>query len=107
MILGFVVICILCILRHRDPMELNQVHRTYLLVYDLVNQLNRCFGPILLVLVIFFFIWTINGSFHVIIGFREKGTDVGVMTTLAVQLVVLPYFLSMLYIPNRIKMEVF
>lgn len=106
MTLTWTVSSMLRIICERVSIEPNRLQNCYRLIYGLINELSHCFGPFLLIMVAFFFVWTINGSFHVIVGFREKGADVDILLNLLVQLVVFPFFVLLLFLPNRIEQEV-
>ena len=66
-----------------------QWQRCYRLVYGLVDEINRSFGLILLVMVIFEFIWMVNAFFITALEFKNMGnvqlvtvvTDLMLITT--------------------------
>ena len=79
----------------------------YGLIAQLISLVNKSFGLQLLWILIFYFIWMINGMFYVLVGFRERGLlDKATLLVIALQIVVNSILLFFLYIPHRIVSEV-
>lgn len=79
----------------------------YGLIVQLISLVNKSFGLQLLWILVFYFIWTINGMFYILVGFRERGLlDKATLLVIALQIVVFVVLLIFLYIPHRIVSEV-
>lgn len=50
-----------------------QWQRCYHLIYGLVNEINRSFGIILLVMIVFEFVWMVNAFFMTALEFKIMG----------------------------------
>jgi len=79
----------------------------YGLIVQLISSVNKSFGLQLLWVLVFYFIWTVNGMFYILVGFRERGLlDKATLLVIALQIVVFLVLLIFLYIPHRIVSEV-
>ena len=79
----------------------------YCLIGKLVDQLNRCFGIILLMLIAFYFVWCVGGSFFAFVTVRDKKVeDAGIVLFFIIQLVSLPILITVLSLPHQIKRKV-
>lgn len=84
---------------------LDQWQCTYHLIGSMVNQISRCFGFGILVCLLFIFGWMINGSFLLLVEFRENGLQVPALFLIVTLLVNFLCFLLMTYVPDKIKQE--
>jgi len=77
------------------------------LLVELVNQINRCFGPLLLAALVYYFILLVNGTFYGVLKLQEKGLlDSSAWMPFVIQIIIFPIFLFTLYFPHRILQEV-
>lgn len=77
------------------------------LLIELVNQINRCFGPLLLAALVYYFILLVNGTFYGVLMFQERGLlDPSAWVPFMVQISIFPIFLLTLYYPHQISQEV-
>jgi len=92
--LGWLLFTMLSILASKIDMALERSHSfglgsqmdgwqaCYHMICNDVNELNSCFGFCVLVFLIFSFIWTINGTFVVLMEFIVKGPSYGAFVAL-------------------------
>lgn len=89
---------------------INHFHwcRCYGLIVELVNQISRCFGPLLLGAMVYYFIFLVNGTFYAMVSFRERDSmfDLAALLPLIIEIGIFPIFLFMLYVPHRITQKV-
>lgn len=79
----------------------------YGLIVQLISLVNKSFGPQLLWVLVFYFIWAVNGMFYILVGFRERGLlDKAALLVIALQIFVFLIFLVIVYVPHRIVSEV-
>ena len=79
----------------------------YCVIGKLVEQLNRCFGLYLLLVITFYLIWCVSTAFYVLVTIRKKGFgDASVFLFLILQLVSVPLFIAIIYLPHQIKRQV-
>lgn len=78
----------------------------YHMICNAVNELNSCFGFCVLVFLIFSFIWTINGTFVVLMEFIVKGPSYGAFVALILLIASLVCFSVVVYVPHQIESEV-
>lgn len=81
-------------------------NRRYFTIIDLVHQINRCFGCLLLVMVAPAFVRVINTSFHLMIDMKEGQWTINVTIQLVVLFANFLGFTFMANIPHRIRQEV-
>ena len=81
--------------------------RCYGLIVKLISLINVSFGPCLLLILLFYFIFLVNGSFIALVGFRERGLlDEAALSVAILEVILFAFFLIFLYIPHRIIQEV-
>lgn len=104
--IGWITSYMLRSLRQQGSIDLERSQRCYVHIETLVDEMSRCFGPYLMVIVIMFFSWNINGSFYLVVSFSENGADPKILVACVMQFSLLMVFFFLLCIPNRIKREV-
>lgn len=83
-------------------------NRHYLLIVDFNQQLNRCFGSLILVLVAPAFVRIINTSFYLMMEFKTAGQfSIHGMVMLTILVVNFVAFAVLVNIPHKIHEEVF
>ncbi|XP_032788724.2 uncharacterized protein LOC116926054 [Daphnia magna] len=80
-------------------------NRHYFTIIDLVHQMNRCFGCLLLVMVAPTFVRVINTSFHLMIDMKDGRWTIEVTTQLIVLFFNFVGFTFMANIPHKIRQE--
>ena len=95
------------IVRLSCPVDLPRWRSFFYLLCDLVEQTNKCFGPILLSSLLFLFIWTINGSFYIMVNLREHKRDQSILLFLVLEMTTIFLFFLLIYASHRIRKEVF
>ena len=103
----WVISTMLTIVRLSRPVDLPRWRSFFDLMSDLVDQTNKCFGPILLSSFSFLFVWTINGSFYIMVNLRERGGDKSVLLFLVMEITTICIFFLFIYASHRIRREVF
>jgi len=93
------------ILRRRSVnlISINHIHgcRCYGLLVELVHQINRSFGPFLLAVLVYYFIFLVNGTFYAFSSFIETGlSDSATWLPFLVEIGIFPIFLFGLYVPS-------
>ncbi len=84
-----------------------QLKRCYHLVIELVHEINRSHGYIMLVLITFSFIWMVNCSFLVVVSLKELGYLSKLAQNLLVMLAMSTLFaFAIIYGVHRMKSEV-
>lgn len=106
MALGWTVSAMLRIVRQQKPIHLNKWQHFYGLIGELMDQINDCFGLFLLSTIFMMFVWNVSGLFSALVAFWENRAGTGILITVLVQLIILPFFFVLLYAPHCIKKEV-
>ncbi len=110
MTLGWTIVVMIGILSKRTYLivaENENFSHCYSLIVQLINNLNNSFGLCLLMALVFYFIWLINGLFFAMVGLRERGLlDQTSLIIIFLEVTVFPVFFLFLYIPHRIIQEV-
>jgi len=111
MTLGWTISTVINILGKRTHLLVSDNNdrwcRCYGLIVKLISLLNVSFGPCLLLVLLFYFIFLVNGSFIALVGFRERGLlDEAALSVAILEITLFAFFLIFLYIPHRIIQEV-
>lgn len=104
--LGCTVSAMLKIIRKQSFVNVDKLQRFYGLIGELMDQINDCFGLFLLTNTVMIFVWNVCGLFSALVSFWENKAGVGILLTLSIQLVILPFFFAIVYVPHCIKKEV-
>ena len=86
--------------------RLDQWQRAFSEIGNLVKQITKCFGFVMLVFLTFMFVWMINGCFTFLLEFRENGAQLLGNFLLLMVLASLVCFAFVCYIPHQINDEV-
>ena len=75
-------------------------------ISKLVDNINYFFGPLLVLMITFCFIMTINTSFNLMMGVRENIASVGNVIHVFVLFITFSWFFLVIYIPHRLRPSV-
>jgi len=104
--LGWMVFTMLRILRQSEHIDLIRWRSFYDLIYDVIDEMNKSFGPFVLVALISIFIWLINSSFFILVSLRENGINLNIMIFIFLDVIAFTLFFFVVYVPHRIRKEV-
>ena len=85
---------------------LDHWQRGYYLTGDLISEIGRNFGFIMIVLLTYLFIWLVNGLFQAMMLLKEMGPNLTSFTSMGFLVFVVGLFSFMAFTPNRVKQEV-
>ncbi len=104
--LGCTVSSMLKIIRKQNFVDLDKWQRFYGHIGELMDKINDCFGLFLLTNIVMIFVWNVCGLFSALASFWESKAGIGIFITRLIQLVILPFFFALVYVPHCIKKEV-
>ena len=104
--LSWMIFTMLRILRQSKAVDVVRWRRFYDLLCDLINTMNKGFGFLSMVNIIYLFIWFVNASFYVLTNVRDNGPDSITSLFLLLEIVTLVIFILIIYAPHLIKQEV-
>lgn len=90
----------------RVRLLLDRWQRGYYLTGDLISEIGRNFGFIMIVLLTYLFIFLVNGLFQAMMLLKEMGPNFTSFTSMGFLVFALGLFSFMAFTPNRVKQEV-